>query len=426
MFFFIAFNIILLLMMVLIYLVTKKIFNPVIIINSIFLVWLIIGRSGFAGLYTPSFDSSLFIQINILIIDIGVIIGLGMHMQTFTFPMLPFNSERIFFWLRRVALGISLLCFANLMINIITGRLLISNVRNISYSVAFGTMDYAQIYLNSVIYYVYQYLVRGFAFFDLSYGIAKLLVKKEKISFIAVSNYVLFIIIMQSRIEFMKMVLFILIFVLFHKIKLSKEQKKIIKKVVLIVGIAVLIIFSFRSSKSEQGVIKHTVDSFIIDFSGSNFTFSTFFDQYNQGDNLNDSPLILKYLGGVGLLIEFILRPIGVKFDHSSVNNYLGVGHNIGSSNHYNAFYTIYFEFLNSGGYLGCFIFSILIGIIIGYTYKKMRNQPTVKNIYIASFCTYIMAMGTYNYVISGIYALMIICCIYLSGDCKNENKKYK
>ena len=414
---YIIFDLLLVFAIVISYSICKKITNPITVINVIFLTWLTLGRTGYLGQYIPTYDSSIFVQINVLITDIGIIIGYGIKNKKIKLFDFKINVDKIFSVMRRISLVMSLVIFANLLINILTGRLLITEVRNISYSVAFGTTEYAQIYFNSAVYYIYQYLVRGFAFFDLSYSITKLLVKMEKISIVSIINYVLFIIIMQSRIEFMKMILFLVIITIYFGLKLNDYQKKILKKVFVLVSIATIIIFSFRSIQSDKGMIQHSIDSFIIDFSGSNYMFSTFFDQYNAGVKLTDSPIILKYLGGFGLIIEFVLHFVGIVYDHAIVSNYLGIGHNIGSSDHYNAFYTIYFEFMNSGGYIGCFIFSSIMGGIIGNTYKCMRNKKSVRSIFIAAFTTFIMAMGTYNYTISGISALMIIICIILIRD---------
>lgn len=397
--------------------VTKKIVNPITIINIIYFIWFILGRSGYLGQFKPSYDSSVFILLNIIILDVLIVIGFGIN-KDINIPLkININSKVIFKWIRYISFFISIAVLFRMLLGIVSGTLLIQNVRNISYSVAFGTMDYAQIYYNSVIYYIYQYLVRGFAFFDLTFSFAKLLKNEEKIPLLSILNFILFIIIMQSRIEFMKMVLFMIIFVLFSDIKLSAFQKKILKRVFIVLGCAVVVLFSFRTINTEKNVLVNTLDSFVVDFSGSNYMFSQYFEEYIKGFRLVDSPLILKYLGGFGLLVEYVLRIIGINYDHSMVNNYLGMGHYIGSSNHYNAFYTIFFEFMNSGGMMGCIIFSIIFGLIIGIFYKRMRKKCTLKSIYISTFVVYIMAMGTYNYVISGIYALMIIVCLCIADD---------
>lgn len=426
MLFFVIFNFLLVLFIVISYLVWKKIVNPISIINVIFLIWMIVGRLGYLDQYIPSFESSYFIQINILILDAGIILGNGLNkinIRQKKVKNIKFDSVRIFVWLRRICFLLSIAILFNIFIGVITGRLLLTNIRNISYSVAFGKTDYTQIYFNNIIYYIYQYIVRGFAFFDLTFCFALFLRKQQKLPMLSVLNFILFIFIMQSRIEFLKIVIFMLIFLGYSNIKLSKMQKKILKRAIVIIGIVVLLILGFRSSNSEKGVIQNTIDSFIVDFSGSNYMFSQFFDQYNAGYRLIDSPIILKYLGGFGLLIEYILAMFGMKFNHNVVSTYLGQAHNIGSSTHYNAFYTMYFEFMNSGGYLGCFIFSLVFGVLIGYSFKRMNEKNSTKRAYIASFMTFIMAMGTYNYIIAGINALVIISCLIIANNKIKQNK---
>ena len=414
---YLAMMVMLLLFMVIGKLITKKLANPICVINFVYFVWMILGRSGYLGQFKPTYESSFFIQMNILLLDIFILVGMNIK-KVFRFPFkIKVNSDVVFNWIRRISFLISIAVFFKLLIGLLTGALLLSNVRNISYSVAFGTVDYAQIYYNSVVYYIYQYLVRGFSFFDLTFCLAKMLKNEEKIPKLTILNFVLFIIIMQSRIEFMKMILFIIIFIIFSDIKFSNYQKKIMKRVVVVLGISVAVLFSFRTINTEKSVFLNTFDSFIVDFSGSNYMFSQYYNQYCQGMRLLDSPLILKYLGGLGLVIEYFFRFFGIIYDHSIVNNYLGMGHYIGSSDHYNAFYTLYFEFMNAGGIIGCLIFSIIFGIIIGKFYRNMLNNCSLKNTYTAAFVTYVMAMGTYNYVISGIYALMIITCLVIARD---------
>lgn len=427
MLFFIIFDFLLVLFVAFSYLIWKKIVNPISIINVVFLIWMTIGRLGYLDQYLPTFDSSYFIQINIIFIDVGIVFGYGLNeiiIKSKDSKNIRFDSDIMFVWLRRICFLISIAILFNMIIGVLTGRLPLTNIRNISYSVAFGKTDYTQIYFNSVIYYIYQYLVRGFAFFDLTYRFALLLKKHKKLPMLSIFNFILFIIIMQSRIEFLKIVVFMLIFLGYSKIKLSKMQKKFIKRAFVIIGIAVIMILSFRSSNSDKGVIQNTIDSFIVDFSGSNYMFSEFFEQYNAGQRLVDSPIILKYLGGFGLLFEYVLAVFGLEFNHNVVSTYLGQGNNIGSSTHYNAFYTIYFEFMNSGGYLGCFIFSLLFGILIGYSVRRMNEKDNAKRTYIATFLTFIIAMGTYNYMIAGINALVIILCLIIAdmNDKQIEN----
>ena len=402
-----------------------KIVTPTLIINSVFIIWLIIGRIGYLEQFKPSYNSSIFIELNIIILDLFIILGGLKKNKQINIKCIDINFDIFLKIFRYLSFGISLLIFINLAVNLYSGSIKIENVRNISYSVAFGTKDYTKIYFNPIIYYTYQYLIRGFAFFDLTYSIGRLIYEKNyKISKLSLFNFILFILIMQSRIEFMKVIIFLIIFFLYANIKIKTHVKRKLRKIGLIVGIAIFITLSIRTVATEKNVIIHAFDSFIIDFSGSNYMFSCFYDEFQNGFRLKDSSIILKYLGGIGLLIELVLSFFGFKFDHTLVNNYLLKAHYIGSSDHYNAFYTIYFEFLNSGGIIGCVLFSAIFGYIIGRAFKDQERNNTLKSTYIASFITYVMAMGTYNYVLSGIYALMIITCIIIAND--NIHKEMK
>ncbi|WP_270331365.1 O-antigen polymerase [Streptococcus pasteurianus] len=397
---------------------TKKIYNPITIINMIYIVWLLVGRLGYLGQFKPSYESSLFIQFNILIIDMFIIMGYGIKSNgILRLKKITINSEKIFKCLRMISFLISIAVLFRMVMGLLTGTLLFGEVRNISYSVAFDSKDYEQIYYNSVVYYSYQYLVRGFAFFDFSFNYARFLKNRRKIPVLSIVNFILFIIIMQSRNEFMKITLFLVIFTLFANIRLTPSQKKLLKRICFFMGIAVIILFSLRTLNTEKNVFINTIDSFIVDFSGSNYMFSEFYDQVSRGNRLIDSPIILKYMGGFGYLIEYPLRLVGIVYDHSVVNSYLGQGHYIGSSDHYNAFYTMFFEFMNSGGFIGCIIFSIIIGFVVGRLYRKMIVKDSIKSIYTAAFAVYIVAMGTYNYTISGLTSVVILTCLFIAND---------
>lgn len=88
---------------------------------------------------------------------------------------------------------------------------------------------------------------------------------------------------------------------------------------------------------------------------------------------------------------------------------FLTQGHNIGSSDHYNAFYTMFFDSLNTGGVLGCVIFSIILGLIVGVLYKKFFYDRGARDLYMVSYFIYVIVMGTYNYTITVAGAVVIL-----------------
>lgn len=77
----------------------------------------------------------------------------------------------------------------------------------------------------------------------------------------------------------------------------------------------------------------------------------------------------------------------------------------------------MFFEFMNSGGFIGCIIFSIIIGFVVGRLYRKMIVKDSIKSIYTAAFAVYIVAMGTYNYTISGLTSVVILTCLFIAND---------
>ena len=70
-------------------------------------------------------------------------------------------------------------------------------------------------------------------------------------------------------------------------------------------------------------------------------------------------------------------------------------------------------------------LFSAIAGYIIGRRLKEQSLNNTLKNTYISAFVTYVIAVGTYNYVLSGIYAFMILICLIIAPD-KTQKKEIK
>lgn len=52
-----------------------------------------------------------------------------------------------------------------------------------------------------------------------------------------------------------------------------------------------------------------------------------------------------------------------------------------------------------------------------------MNEKDNTKRTYTASFLTFIIAMGTYNYIIAGINALVIISCLLIADNNRKQNK---
>lgn len=416
------FWIIMILIIILLIFVAKTIwlvwFNPITFINIVYLIWEALGRIGYMGQYVPTYDSSIFILINILIINIFIIVGFGLPRieignyknNSRSYIVSKNKSRNVLLLTRIICLIINLSISINLLKMLLSGSLLITSIRQLSYSTSYGSKDYIIIFFNTGIYYFYQYFIRGFAFFDLSFSLVLLIKSEKKISLITIINFALWAFIMLSRVEILKAVILCGIIICLSDVKLNKKQKKVLKRAIFFLLIAVAIIFSFRSINKEKNVIFNSIDSLIIDFSGSNYMFSSFFNQYFTYGAVEDVPYCLKILGGFGTIVEYVIAIIfGYYFDHDAANKFLTQGHNIGSSDHYNAFYTMFFDPLNTGGVLGCVIFSILLGLIVGVLYKKFFYDRGARDLYMVSYFTYVIVMGTYNYTITVAGAVVIL-----------------
>ncbi len=410
--------------------VYKKNINPVSIMLVFFLIWLILGRCGFNGQYKPTAESSIVLMFNMILMCVFVSIGSFSSIPSLKLPSIQKRSvqTKMLNLFRYGALIISIVILINLIRRVLTGGILLTQVRNISYSVAFNSNQYTAIYYNSVIYYLYQYIIRGFAFFDIAYGIVSLIHDKKRIKLISLLNFICFIIIMQSRIEIMKICVFALLALLLKGIKLTKQQKRYVKRIAIGMTIPIFAIFAVRTS-SGSNVILHSIESFIVDYSGSNYMFSKYYADFTGGLRLSNYSWVHEFFGGFGTLFDYFKAIVGIPVgDNSALTAYLGVGTNIGSSTHYNTFYTAFMGFLDTGGYIGCIAFSALFGLLVGNQYKKYKKYGTVKKMYFSTLFLYIAVMSTYNYLAAGISSTILFLGTLLINDRQEdfngENKK--
>ena len=157
MFFYLIMLTILILMIFISIRFTKKLVNPITIINLVYIIWMVLGRIGYLGQFKPSFNSTIFLQLNILIMNIFIIIGFCNNKKLKLSKRLFVNDVKLFNYLRITGFIISIAILFKMLVGILTGTLSLGNVRNISYSVAFGTTDYNQIYFNAIIYCEYPF-----------------------------------------------------------------------------------------------------------------------------------------------------------------------------------------------------------------------------------------------------------------------------
>ena len=410
--------------------VYKKNVNPVSIMLVFFLTWLILGRCGFRGQYKPTVDSSIVLVLNMMLMCVFVCIGSFFNIPTLRIPAFQQRNiqTKVLNFLRYGALIVSIVIFINLVRLVLTGGILLTQVRNISYSVAFDSNQYTTIYYNSAIYYLYQYVIRGFAFFDIAYSIVALLYDKKRIKLVTLLNFICFILIMQSRIEVMKICVFALLAFLLKGIKLTKQQKKYVKRIAILMLIPVFAIFAVRTSTGTN-VILHSIESFIVDYSGSNYMFSKYYSDFTGGLRLSNYSWLHEFLGGFGTLFGYFKAIVGITVaDNSALTTYVGTGTNIGSSDHYNAFYTAFMGFLDTGGYIGCIAFSALFGLLVGNQYRKFKRHGNAKRLYFSALFLYIAVLITYSYLAAGISSTILFLGPLLIDDRQerfyDENKK--
>ncbi|MEH7454257.1 O-antigen polymerase [Gottfriedia acidiceleris] len=399
----------------------KRVLNPVFIILIWYMTGIIISHSGLYGLYKPAPVSSEFILINILILCFSFFI------TSLTKTLKPIRIsvrisekviEKAFSIMRIVSFLIQFVIAIHLLVSIFTGAINTSSIRLIVYSPTQDPNDYALIFFNSAIYNIFSFLIKGFILFDVCWNFCQFLTDNKKIRYISLINLLLYCFIMLSRIEILRIfIIFGLIFISirYTRNKIKSETKRDFKKILIFFVIVMVITFSLRTS-SGTSVIAYSIQEVIIDLTGSYVVFGNFFTNYFSGLRLIDSNVIAMLFGGLEPLFNIIFKFFGITIDQptSVLNKYISPGTNIGASNHYNAFYTMYYNFLAGGGVVGCVMVSILLGFLLGKLYKFYIKNPTSESLLIYTFGLHIIILGCIRWELStfSLFFMLILIII--------------
>ncbi|MGV8905505.1 MAG: O-antigen polymerase [Acetobacterium sp.] len=412
--------------------VYKRVLNPVFIILIWYITGIVISHSGLFGMYKPASGSSEFILTNIIILCCAFYIV----SKTKSLRPLRINArisektlDKFFSILRILSFLIQVVISIHLVILISTGAINIASIRQIAYSLAYGSNDYTLIFFNQTIYYIFNLIIKGFILFDVSWSFCESLDNSKKIRYISLINLFLYCFIMLSRIEILRIIIiFVLAFIThrYYRIKIKTDKKvkkiKINKGIVIIFGIAIFIVFSFRTSTGVS-VVGNSIEDVIVDLTGSYVVFGNFFTDYFNGLRLIDSNVIAMLFGGLESALYILLKPFGINIDlpTSALNEYISIGTNIGASNHFNAFYTMYYNFLASGGVVGCVVVSIFLGILLGVLYKHYFKNPTSESLLLYIFGLHIIIFGSIRWEL-GTFSLWFMLILIILLKTKKSN----
>lgn len=385
----------------------KKILNPIFIILTWYIVGAVISHSGILGMYKPSSGSTEFILINILVLCFSFFIISSIKTYK-TFRILNGFSakkvEKVFSIMRISSFFTQSIIALNLILLIIKGRIDISSIRLIVYSLAYDSDKYTMIFFNAFIYNIFNFFIKGFILFDASLSLCEFVTEDKKIRKISLINLLLYCFIILSRIEILRIIIiFSLIMIFNNYFNINKKSRKgSYKSIIIFFIIAMIITFSFRTSSGES-VILTSINELIISLTGSYVVFGNFFTSYLNGLRLIDSNIFKILIGGLEPVFYSLFKIIGIiiELPTSTLNEYISPGTNIGASDHYNAFYTMYYNFLSGGGFTGVLIATIILGIVLAMLYKSCIRLKNSQALLIFVFLLHIIILGSIRWELS-------------------------
>lgn len=408
----------------------NRILNPVFIILTWYISGILISHSGVFNMYKPAYGSSEFILFNILILCFTFFMVSKVKPSKSININIPISEnvwDKTFFVFRMVSLLVQAVIAVNLIISIVSGTISISSIRLIVYSLMYDSNDYTLIFINETIYTLFSYFIKGFILFDISWNLCQVVLENKKVRYISLVNLLLYCFIILSRIEILRIfIIFVLIIssvrLINTEIQVNKHaMNKTIKRIIIFFTIVMLIILPFRTS-SGSSVLVSSIQELIVSLNGSYVVFGNFFSDYFNGLRLINSNVFAILFGGLEPVFYILLKVIGISIDMptSILNQYTNPAANIGASDHYNAFYTMYYNFLASGGVFGSILVSILFGTILGILYKGFIRKPTANSLLIYVFALHIIILGSIRWELSTFslsFMLILILLVRLRKD---------
>lgn len=405
----------------------KHVLNPVFMILTWYITGIIISHSGLFGMYKPADKSSEFILSNIFILCYTFfVVSTTKSIKTIQINTWTsknalnkvFSIMRILSFLTETAIALHLVKL------IMTGALSISSIRLIVYSLAYDSNNYTLIFYNKLIYYIFNFFIKGFILFDVSWNFCEVLSDLKNLRYISLINLFLYCFIILSRIEILRIIIIFLLAIISNryleiKIKVvgRAKQRRYWKAVILFI-IAMFVIFSFRTS-SGTSVVSNSIQDLVVNLTGSYVVFGNFFTYYFNGLRLINSNIIAMLFGGLEPVFYSILRLFGITINLPTtvLNEYSSVGTNIGASSHYNAFYTMYYNFLAGGGVIGCIVVSVLLGALLGILYKSYIKMRTSESLLVYIFGLHIIILGSIRWELStfSLWVMLILIIFIMS-----------
>ena len=307
----------------------------------------------------------------------------------------PFNY--IILLLRVFTFLLNLFLIGIVLIKLLTKQVTIFSLRNSIFS-----GDSNSIFSSTISDFFFIF-VKAFVFYDFIMEMVRLIAfKKRKINYLTVINIGTYCIVFLDRIDLVRALLIIILVVVCSGLSIRKTffKNKIFKRIIPVFLSAVILILVLRYfvSRSEQNIFRSIFSTLFTNLSVSYVSFDRYFDLYNNGTRIVDCNMFDILFQGVKKIIEPFTNLLGFKSENYNgvLAEYMDYAIDVGKDKEMmtNAFYSMYFNFLNGGGVVQTLFVSAFFGVILGFLCKNWEKRKNPKSLGLLVFFAHFMVIG--------------------------------
>ena len=281
-------------------------------------------------------------------------------------------------------------------LRLLQGNLTIYTLRTAAYSSGEGAL------FSSLAGNIYFVFIKGFVIFDTIFEITQIINGKRRPKVLPIINLFLFCLITLNRVELVRTAILIVLCVVISgkSVRETLNRSRVVRKLVGIfaIAVAVLVLLRFIVKDTSDGIIQSVLNTIFTDFSIPFVTFNYFFEQYLDGVRIVDCSIFDILFSGLLKILEPLLNIFGV--DVFNFNGYLAekldYAIDVGRDKvlKTNAFYTMYYNFVNGGGLVVPYFVSAVFGWLLGFLYNRWQRIRNNRNFALLIFVAQVVIFG--------------------------------
>lgn len=389
--------------------------NPVTYFSLWWGFWVILSSFGFYGLNIPSIRTYIIINLCVLSFCIGCIVVLRKFNSTdsgqhFFKSDLKVNN-RI-----QIVLMLILLYFVYRSLNVILSYgITIQEFRGYAF-ISNSEIDplFGSTQIRLLFSIIVPPLVLGNTLIEISKYFLMGLKKENRWSlYLSISNLILYNLIMMGRIEIFRFILFVVLGIFIVKgVKQSKKIKNIKSKVLMLV--LMILFFTYIRTNESESVLAYLFKSIIVYFTGSFIALDQFLNIYFI-QPVFEYKFGGAFIGGIQELYILALRRIDKTAEsvNLELSGYANQAINIGSDQHYNAFYTMIYNFFADGGLIAAVICSLIFGLIVGFSYNYYKRKTSAFSLSLYIYLLHLAIFASLRWELTGTWAWLVLPVLY-------------